>query len=379
MASEVSKRRLILDVYLIFIVLKDKSLDSMPSRPLHSRLIGNSALSKRSNTIKAKVTSIDVAKMLGVSQSTVSRAFSQTASISDKKRKMVMDAAAKLGYTPNAIARSLISNRSGLVAIALDSESNPMYDIQSRTLALEIQKRGGQVVLCPIDKDDLDLAISRAIEYQVDGLIIATSRLTSRAFAQCEKFGVHLSLINRYVENINANSAGIDNQLAGKQAADYLVDKGYKQLAFISGDAGSMTSEERWIGFSTRVKELGLSTPIFIQSKYNFEAGLSAAAEVLEHPAKPDAIFCANDILAMGVMDGLRKSGAQIPSDYAVMGVDNIPMSSWPSYDLTTIAQPVDKIVKNAVEDLMARINGNLDANGEYLLEQGELVSRSSA
>lgn len=317
--------------------------------------------------------------MLGVSQSTVSRAFSQTASISDKKRKMVMDAAAKLGYTPNAIARSLISNRSGLVAIALDSESNPMYDIQSRTLALEIQKRGGQVVLCPIDKDDLDLAISRAIEYQVDGLIIATSRLTSRAFAQCEKFGVHLSLINRYVENINANSAGIDNQLAGKQAADYLVDKGYKQLAFISGDAGSMTSEERWVGFSTRVKELGLSTPIFIQSKYNFEAGLNAASEVLDHPAKPDAIFCANDILAMGVMDGLRKSGAQIPSDYAVMGVDNIPMSSWPSYDLTTIAQPVDKIVKNAVEDLMSRINSNLDASGEYLLEEGELITRSSA
>lgn len=316
--------------------------------------------------------------MLGVSQSTVSRAFSPTASISDKKRKMVMDAAAKLGYTPNAIARSLISNRSGLVAIALDSESNPMYDIQSRALAMEIQKRGGQVVLCPIDKDDLDLAISRAIEYQVDGLVIATSRLTSRAFAQCEKFGVHLSLINRYAENINANSAGIDNQLAGRQAADHLVEKGYKQLAYISGDAGSMTSEERWVGFSTRLKELGFPTPMFIQAKYNFEAGLAAAAELLDHPTKPDAIFCANDILAMGVMDGLRQSGASIPGDYAVMGVDNIPMSAWPSYDLTTVAQPVDKIVKNAVEDLMKRINDNLDASGSYLLEQGDLIARSS-
>ncbi|GAM70438.1 transcriptional regulator [Vibrio ishigakensis] len=172
----------------------------------------------RSAAIKAKVTSIDVAKMLGVSQSTVSRAFSPTASISEKKRKMVMEAAAKLGYTPNAIARGLISNRSGLIAIALDSESNPMYDLQVRTLSAEIQRRGGQVVLCPIDQDDLDLAISRAIEYQVDGLIIATSRLSGRALAQCEKYGVHLSLINRYIDGINANSVGLDNYLAGQMA-----------------------------------------------------------------------------------------------------------------------------------------------------------------
>ena len=186
--------------------------------------------------------------MLGVSQSTVSRAFNPKASISEKKRQMVLDAANKLGYTPNAIARSLISNRSGLVAIALDSESNPMYDLQTRKLASAIQKRGGQVVLCPIDKDDLDLAISRAIEYQVDGLIIATSRLTSRAFAQCEKFGVHLCLINRYIEGVTANSVGLDNLkvYAGVQAADFLAGKGFERMIYISGDAGSMTSEERW-------------------------------------------------------------------------------------------------------------------------------------
>ncbi len=316
--------------------------------------------------------------MLGVSQSTVSRAFSPTASISEKKRKMVMDAAAKLGYTPNAIARSLISNRSGLIAIALDSEPNPMYDMQSRALAMEIQRRGGQVVLCPIDKGDLDLAISRAIEYQVDGLIIATSRLTSRAFAQCEKFGVHLSLINRYAEGTNANSAGIDNRLAGIQAAQYLFDKGVKQCAYVSGDAGTMTSEERWLGFSSQLQALGAASPIFIQAKYSFEAGLDAAKLILGHTTKAEAIFCANDILAMGVMDGLRQAGARIPQDYAIIGVDNIPMSAWPSYSLTTIAQPVDKIVQRAVGDLMNRINGNKDATGEYLLEQGTLIERSS-
>lgn len=289
-----------------------------------------------------------------------------------------MDAAAKLGYTPNAIARSLISNRSGLIAIAVDSESNPMYDMQSRALALEIQRRGGQVVLCPIDKGDLDLAISRAIEYQVDGLIIATSRLTTRAFAQCEKFGIHLSLINRYAEDINANSAGIDNRLVGKQAAQYLYSKKAKLCAYVSGDSGTMTSEERWLGFSAQLQELGAPSPVYIQAKYSFEAGLEAAKQILSHSTKTDAIFCANDIIAMGVMDGLRLAGAKIPEDFVIIGVDNIPMSAWPSYNLTTIAQPVDKIVKRAVEDLMSRINSNEEATGEYLLEEGSLIERAS-
>ena len=98
----------------------------------------------------------------------------------------------------------------------------------------------------------------------------------------------------------------------------------------------------------------------------------------MEHTSKPDAVFCANDILAMGVMDGLRKLGCHIPEDFAVMGVDDIPMASWPSYDLTTIAQPTDKIVRRAVEDLMQRINDNVDAKGGYLLESGTIIERGS-
>lgn len=333
----------------------------------------------RSAAIKAKVTSIDVAKMLGVSQSTVSRAFSPTASISEKKRKMVMEAAAKLGYTPNAIARGLISNRSGLIAIALDSESNPMYDLQVRTLSAEIQRRGGQVVLCPIDQDDLDLAISRAIEYQVDGLIIATSRLSGRALAQCEKYGVHLSLINRYIDGINANSVGLDNYPAGQMAAEYLVSKGHTKLGYVSGETGSMTSDERWSGFSQKLSNLGIAPPIFIQSRYNFDAGMQAAKELLSLSDQPQALFCANDILAMGMMDGLRQQGKKIPEDYALIGVDDIPMSAWPSYNLTTIRQPLDDITKQAVDDLMLRIEDERDANGDYLLVQGEVVQRGSA
>ncbi|MGF1740382.1 substrate-binding domain-containing protein [Vibrio profundum] len=316
--------------------------------------------------------------MLGISQSTVSRAFNPKASISEKKRKMVMDAANKLGYTPNAIARSLISNRSGLIAIALDSESNPMYDTLARLLTKAIQKSGGQAILCPIDEGNLDLAISRAIEYQVDGLIIATSRLTSRAIAQCDKFGVHLCLINRYIEGLSANSVGLDNLDAGVQAAHYLTTKGYKQLAYLSGDAGSMTSEERWKGFSKTLNELGYSPAKFIEACYTFESGQEAAQEVVSSSHKIDAVFCANDILALGLIDGLRQKGHRVPDDYAVLGVDDVQMAAWPAYNLTTIQQPTEKIAAVVVEDLLARIHGEETKTGQYLMQPGTMVERSS-
>lgn len=332
--------------------------------------------------IKSKVTSIDVARMLGVSQSTVSRAFSPTASISEKKRKMVKDAAARLGYTPNAIARSLISNRSGLVAIVLDSANNPMYDLQTRKLALEVQRKGGQVLLCPIDEDDLDLAISRAIEYQVDGLIIATSRLSSRVFSQCENFGVHLSLINRYIDGTKANSIGIDNIDAGVQAATYLLNKKFTKFTYVSGDAGSMTNEDRWKGFSQKINELGLEKPVYIHAKYDFDSGFLAAQEVLKKvgaiETQKEAIFCAGDIIALGLIDGLRQGGARVPEDFAVIAVDDIPMSAWPSYNLTTIRQPQERMAKIAVDDLLGRINKDEITEGRYLLEKGVLIERGS-
>ncbi|MCL9782721.1 substrate-binding domain-containing protein [Vibrio sp. S4M6] len=316
--------------------------------------------------------------MLGVSQSTVSRAFNPKASISEKKRQMVMEAANKLGYTPNAIARSLISNRSGLIAIALDSESNPMYDMLARKLTHVIQKSGCQGILCPIDEDNLDLAITRAIEYQVDGLIIATSRLSSVAIAQCDKFGVQLSLINRYVEGLSANSVGLDNLDAGLQAAQYLASKGYTKMTYVSGDAGSMTSEERWKGFSKGLTDLGLPPADFVEARYSFESGIEAAKHIVSKIPNTEAIFCANDILALGVIDGLREQGLSVPNDYAVMGVDDIQMSGWPAYNLTTIHQPIDRIASVLVEDLLSRIHGSQQQPGQYLMQKGQLIERAS-
>ncbi|GEM79314.1 LacI family DNA-binding transcriptional regulator [Vibrio superstes] len=324
---------------------------------------------------KSNLTSNDIAKYLGVSQSMVSRAFNPKASISEQKRTFILEGAAKLGYKPNALARSLISNRSGLIAIALDSSSNPMYDLQARILASEVQRQGGHAILCPISNGDLDSAIQRAFEYQVDGLIVATSRLTSNIIEQCERYGVYLSFINRYIDDFKANSIGLDNSDAGKQVAEYFFEKGCSSLSFIGSEKGSMTCEERWSSFCQRAMELGLSEPVRISASFDIDSGMLAANQLVNDTNKIDAVFCANDIIAIGVIEGLK---IHHHSGIRIIGVDDIPMASWPSYQLSTIKPPTDVICKSTVEDLFERISGSEEETGKYIFYKGTLVERSS-
>ncbi|WP_102318607.1 LacI family DNA-binding transcriptional regulator [Enterovibrio norvegicus] len=324
---------------------------------------------------KPNLTSNDIAKHLGVSQSMVSRAFNPKASISDEKRTYILEGAATLGYKPNALARSLISNRSGLIAIALDSSANPMYDLQARILASEIQANGGQAILCPISNGDLDSAIQRAFEYQVDGLIIATSRLSSNVIEQCEQYGVCLSFINRYIDGFRANSVGLDNDDAGNQAADYFFKKGCSSFAFVGSEGGSMTCELRWNAFHRRTIELGLAEPMRISASFDIDSGMQAAEKLINSRHKVDAVFCANDIIGIGFIEGLKVHNQ---GGYKIIGVDDIPMASWPSYQLSTIKPPTEIICKSAVEDLFGRINGNNEQTGHYILFKGTLVERAS-
>ncbi|MGD6737880.1 substrate-binding domain-containing protein [Photobacterium leiognathi subsp. mandapamensis] len=322
---------------------------------------------------KSNLTSNDIAKHLGVSQSMVSRAFSSNASISDEKRAYILEGAAKLGYKPNALARSLISNRSGLIAIALDSSLNPMYDLQARILASEIQAKGGQAILCPISNGDLNSAIQRAFEYQVDGLIIATSRLISNVIEQCEQHGVCLTFINRYIGDFKANCIGLDNHEAGIQAADYFFEKGCSSFAFVGNEAGSITCEQRWASFRERTLALGLTEPVQIPASFDLESGMQAALSFINTLTHIDAIFCVNDIVAIGVLESFKIKNYVGPK---ILGVDDIPMASWPSYQLSTIQPPTDTICKSAVDDLFNRIHGKSDKTGQYILYKGKLIER---
>ncbi|WED23479.1 LacI family DNA-binding transcriptional regulator [Vibrio sp. JC009] len=326
---------------------------------------------------QGKITSTDVARMLGVSQSMVSRAFNPNASISDKKRKLVIEGAQKLGYTPNAMARSLTSKRSGLVAIVTDSETNPIYDEMIRKLSYTIQAKGGQPVLCMADNHNMNTAVNKAIEYQVDGLIIATSRIKNGLLEKCLDYGIQLTFINQYLNGTEASCFCTDNRLAGEQIADYLTETGCQRIAYLAGDKGSMVNEQRWEGFRDRLLHHGTIPPLYIPGTFSFQSGLDTAAKLTDYYKDIDAVFCANDIIAIGLLEGMR--GLALKQQPAVIGVDDIPMAAWPTFQLTSYRQPLEQLIDEAIDQLLHRIELETPADMQYHYYTGELIVRDTA
>lgn len=324
-----------------------------------------------------KVTSTDIARILGVSQSTVSRAFNPNASISAKKREMILEGARKLGYTPNAMARSLISKRSGLIAIVTDSESNPIYDEITRLLSYTIQEKGGQAVLCVADNHNMERAVNKAIEYQVDGLIVATSHLSGKLLDKCLDYGIHLTFINQYLNDVNASCFCTNNRLAGEQIADYLHNAGYNRMAYLAGDKGSMVNEERWEGFRDQLICHGANPPLYLSGTFSFNSGLKSAETIINQYSDVEAVFCANDIIAIGLLEGMREITKE--NRPAVIGVDDIPMAIWPTFDLTSYRQPLEQLIDGAIEQLLRRIEQIEQADREYHYYTGELIIRNTA
>jgi DNA-binding LacI/PurR family transcriptional regulator len=326
-----------------------------------------------------KPTSIDVAKLAGVSQPTVSRAFDPNTSVAPETRERVLKAAKELGYKPNVIARSLSTRRSNIVGLVMANISNSLfYPNVLEQITNRLQMKGKQVLLfsVPLDKP-VDDFLPRVLGYQVDGLIITSTTPSNEIADECARNGTPVILFNRFVEGSSANSVCCDNINGGQQAADALLDAGHSRIAFVSGPPNTSTNKTRQKGFLGRLKERGYENVICDLGAFTYESGQEAARRLLSKNPQPDAIFCAADAMALGVMDVARyEFGLKIPEQLSVIGFDDVPIASWPVYNLTTIRQPINRMI-DAILDL---IDNNSDTpTGENILLPGELVKRGSA
>ena len=144
--------------------------------------------------------------------------------------------------------------------------------------------------------------------------------------------------------------------------ADFLLDRGFKRLAFVSGRPDASTNRDRWMGFSQRCWARSAALPSSSEGQgFSYEEGYRGALELLRGSNRPDALFCANDILAVGALDALRRDGGlRVPEDIAVVGFDDIAMASWPPYDLTTVRQPVDRMIAGTIDLAVALTRGEV-------------------
>jgi len=325
-------------------------------------------------------TSVDVARLAGVNQSTVSRAFDPNSRISDETRTRVMSAAAKLGYQPNVIARSLITQRTDIVGIVMANlTASHFYPNVLEQFTHRLQEMGKQVLLLNAPPGrSIDEILPQVLGYQVDALIIASLTPGNETIDVSNRGGRPVILFNRFATDTSANVVCCDNVQGGRLAADFLIDTGHSRIAYIAGPANTTTNLMRERGFTDQLHQRGYGDIIREQTAYNYEAGREAGRRLLSRTDRPDAVFCAADVIALGVMDTARyELGLHITNDLSVIGFDDIPAADWPVYDLTTIRQPVDDMISATLKLLTRPEEEAQDI--EVRLLPVELIVRGSA
>jgi DNA-binding LacI/PurR family transcriptional regulator len=326
-----------------------------------------------------RVSSSDVAKKAGVSQPTVSRAFTAGASISREKKEKVFAAAKKLDYQLNIIARSLNQQSTKIIGIVMTRFFQTFDSIVLGEFTKKLQEKGYRVLIMNITNDEeAERVIPMALQYQVDGIVITSASLSSKMVDSCLKFDTPLILFNRYSAIENVDAVYCDSVNGGRLAAQTLIEDGHKHFAFVSGEKGLSTSRDRELGFVERLNEEGLELMMCYDGDFTYESGYEAAKYLLHRKDRPDAIFSANDLMGIGILDyAKRRLNIKIPKDLAVIGFDDIPMANWPEIQLTTISQPITHLVDTTITRLMNAINATVD---ETIIKkiQGTLIKRNT-
>ena len=324
----------------------------------------------------ARVTGRQLAKQLGISQSTISRAFSDGATISPKMRAKVLEAAKQLGYQPNVIARSLSTHRSGIVGIVTANMENPFYVSILQPLTRRLQQMGLQTLLFTVPSgQQLDSQLPLLLQYNVDAIVVMTGTVSVETARRWTDSGRLVLPFSYTLPNLSLPSVSCDNEGGGRAIAEFLIQNGHRRPAFVGGHPNSATSIDRGRGFTQALEAAGIPLHGRVDTaEYTYQGGYAAALELGR--TRPDAIFFADDIMALGGMDALRFGlGLKVPQDISVVGFDNIPLASWPTYQLTTFAQPAEQMVEAAVR-LLTRRAGDGEAVGALL--PGALVQRNS-
>jgi DNA-binding LacI/PurR family transcriptional regulator len=299
----------------------------------------------------------DVARLAGVSQAAVSRAFTPGASVAPATRERVLEAAQKLGYRPNLLARSLSMGRSDIVGVVIGNSRNPAHVSAFDALSGRLASAGKRTLVFTAEEDDCaaDVHVEDLLKYQVDALVLISANLSANIAEQCRSAAIPVIFLGR----LSGTTDGMASVTAAasegaRQIAEHLLQQGYRRLAYMVGFSDSETNHERESAFISHVSRQGLPEPRRVLGHFQREGAVAAARGLLASQDRPDAIFCATDYMALATIDVARyEFGLAIGRDLGVAGFDDIEQAAWPSFDLTSYSQPVDAIADHVVEMLL--------------------------
>ena len=328
-----------------------------------------------------RITSLEVAKLAGVSQSAVSRVFTPAASSSKKTNELVRKAADELGYRPNILARSLITGKTRIIGLVVAYLDNYFYPGALELISSALQKKGYHVLIFMSGNKEGDIAhaVDEILDYQVDGIIAASVSMSSDLANRCASAGVPVVLFNRTQDDERLSAVTSDNLLGGQKVASFLLAGGHERIGYIAGWEGASTQRDREKGFKDELKRSGHKLYARELGNFNLDEARQAARNMFSKKDFPDAVFIANDAMAIAVIDVIRfELGLKVPDQVSVVGYDDVPIASWPAYDLTTVRQPANPMVSETVSILMDSID-NKNTRARRIQIDGPLIVRGSA
>lgn len=329
-----------------------------------------------------RVTMADVAREVGVSLMTVSRVINNKADVSPATRQRVLKAIEQLDYRPSSIARGLATQRTGTLGLVVPDVANPFFADVARGAEQQAYSKGYNVLLCNTGEDSRrEVAVLQSLEEKrVDGLVLCSSRLEEDQLRDLLDHHPAVVLVNRQLEGDNVGTVRIDDQAGGQVLTQHLIRTGHQAIGLLAGPSASHSGRQRIEGYRAALAVANLPhKPTWVRHcSPVVKGGRATTRELLTAHPELTALFCYNDLVAVGALQACADLGRQVPDDLAVAGFDDILLAALVTPPLTTCRVPRHELGVQAMELLLNRINDCPGARDQVVL-QPELVVRASA
>ena len=329
-----------------------------------------------------RVTMSDVAREAGVSLMTVSRVVNNKGEVSEATRQRVQDVIERLGYRPSHIARGLATQRTLTLGLVVPDIANPFFSDVARGAEHEAYAEGYNVFLCNTDEDtQRELAVLASLEEKrVDGVVVCSSRLEHDKLSAALAPHSAVVLVNRRLDDAHVGTVLADDLTGGQMATRHLLQAGHRSVGFLAGPAVSYSGRERTKGYRAALVAAGLPyNPAWVRNcPPMVEGGQEAAHALLTDHPELTALFCYNDLVAVGALHACANLGRRVPEELAVVGFDDIPLAALVTPALTTCRVTRYELGVHAMRLLLDHINGCLGECTEVVLPV-ELIVRASA
>ena len=320
-----------------------------------------------------------VAEKAGVSIATVSRVVNNSPKVHPKTREKVLQVIEELDYHPNLSAQGLALNITEIIALIFPDISGPFYSEVLRGVEKEASQHNYHLLIYGTHGKESNPRFLRRLPARVDGMILMTRSVDDQYIYDLSKKRVPFVLLDRETDSVVADCILSNNVEAAAHATEHLIQHKYQRIAFISGPDGSPDSNARFTGYQQALEKHDLPTSPSLVEHGDFRqpSGYQAMNRLLDQTVPPDAVFAANDEMAIGAIEAIRNRGLTIPDDTAVIGFDDIQMASYIQPSLTTVRQPMRQFGTLAVQHLLRRIH-DPSVNPETIVLPNQLIIRHS-